>query len=1181
MIKFERIPEHVLDKKYNKALRRILKDREVVPQSTSRRNLIKAIMQTQETMKKEIPVESTPERNQKTKPKPEPGSPEAKAETVVKRSEAKTKEDLSVDQKIARLESEIDELDKRKDDIKADIKSKKITTPGAVFSKGVVIGRQEALAKIKKVDLKKNIDLKRLKERVTDYARNKSIPIADKRLLLSNIKSLKTRNQALRLVEKVDKIEAKFEKNKAIVAVNKAIDSIPGSLSKALGKSISERFGKIDIGRAELTEKAKNKIKALRSHLKTQLGFFKNEPEIKALIEKVDGALSEAGNLKRLNTEQLQSIVEDINEITRRAEFKYVKTSPMTGKTHSESAEIARDNILKSKTLKGRKKSKKPQKEVIIGDTKVQGKGLIKTLGKFWGIESDIPELISERAEGMDIDDKNATYSPTIYGGLNDGSHAEKRGSLDRTEALQNKLSFLGLTGKKLEAASEWLGQKNAVKKTFTLENGKKIALTIGQRMDVYNHLKNDHNTQALLNDDITLDSVFMEEKLTTEEKSASVTEADLDAIVKDIPARYKELADWMMVYLERNSSPLINKTSMSINGFDMATVENYWGLLRTDIYKNFLGEASSPGDLNDNVVQSLESAGWTKERSGKAKGSVVIRDAFRAFGDMTNIAITYNAFAKRLRFMKQMQLDTKVAFQERGNLEDWNALNTAISDIEGMMADRTTGNEKLISTAISNVQKNILGFNPYVVAKQLASYPFLFVEFDEVHVLAALQAVPGFVGGNRAKTRAEMKRASIELYDRIMTGSLSIEMGGKTNRVKSQQMYGIEHFSFSEWSTGAIKTADELVINIAWDAAKRQIAANTDLKGKAKEAAVGKLAEKAVRRTQPTFDNKDRSQISRKRSIPNRLLFPFTSVPNKMLSTIRRSHLQYVRGKQTAGDKAKLMRDVFLYVLIPSTAIMRAVNGANARNRDYGEEKDGWDKLNEWIQGTLSVHYLAPRIVDAGYRFIRGFTDGPKRAFGGNSGNLLDSKMASIGRDMERLTSAIRDEDLSRGRVDRFMDGAAGVIDGVAALTTGVPVKNVYRAGKDAVKLLAGHEKYKSEADEEAQKQGYRPTISRDFVRDGETGRESGTMNEKLYQEFLGGIHDHATRILTDNRQINLLSKKVAQSIGEKGVKRYTHLSKEGKTAVMKLVFRRAKERAKQNRDYMKAIEKEPVSKE
>ena len=83
----------------------------------------------------------------------------------------------------------------------------------------------------------------------------------------------------------------------------------------------------------------------------------------------------------------------------------------------------------------------------------------------------------------------------------------------------------------------------------------------------------------------------------------------------------------------------------------------------------------------------------------------------------------------------------------------------------------------------------------------------------------------------------------------------------------------------------------DTAAIRRIWKACEYEIDdLHPELKGDARMEAIAERAEEVVRRTQPTFDQKDRSEIGRSKSVFSRLWTKYSSQRNKNMIMIKRA---------------------------------------------------------------------------------------------------------------------------------------------------------------------------------------------------------------------------------------------------------------------------------------------------
>jgi hypothetical protein len=176
------------------------------------------------------------------------------------------------------------------------------------------------------------------------------------------------------------------------------------------------------------------------------------------------------------------------------------------------------------------------------------------------------------------------------------------------------------------------------------------------------------------------------------------------------------------------------------------------------------------------------------------------------------------------------------------------------------------------------------------------------------------------------------MGKWSPQLRDRFQ-GNVTRELGeiGQTGAVRN---FWTHQSGLSQKLMAGIKNFDYQAIGRIWKAAEAETnALHPSLTGDAKMEHIAKRTEEIVRKTQPTFALKDRSEIGRSRRIWLRLATKYSSQRNKNYMMCRRAIEKYNVSDKTPKDKRNLIKALSIVTVI-MPAMLWAVD--EARNRAY-----------------------------------------------------------------------------------------------------------------------------------------------------------------------------------------------------------------------------------------------------
>ncbi len=544
----------------------------------------------------------------------------------------------------------------------------------------------------------------------------------------------------------------------------------------------------------------------------------------------------------------------------------------------------------------------------------------------------------------------------------------------------------------------------------LTLPSGKKVTLTKGQRVAMYLHTLNPNNTRHLVNGGFVMPH-------NVSANPVVLSGEDIGHIVESMTPEEMRFAEGAFQYFNSIQKQELNRVSTELNGWEVATEENYFPIRTNaiDRRRDELAMKKTPSNMRGFTNATLEGQGIFQERTN-ASNPIILEDVFSAVAGSNRLTSQYVGWAPVLRDMKMLLNDSKF---ERAVIRNYGRnylqyLQQYVRDIEGEPG-RKQNIDRIATAGINKMDIGILGLNPWVIFKQPVSYTLAATEIPVQYWATGLAKGP--------QSREEMGKWSPWLRERFQGGRVTQELGevGQSSNVMS---FFTDKSTIDQKILRGILEGDYQSIGRIWNSVDAQVSAETELVGDEKMQEVARKTEEVVRRTQPTFDTKDRSQIARTKQLFWKLATKYTSQRNKNYNIAMRAVQAWNRSGKTGTDFAKAASTVALVAVFNSMAMV-AID--SARNALYGRGADERKKKAHWIWGalgkTLTNMFGNVVGVDKVAQLVGSFIERGERAYG-----ITDP-----------LTSNI--EDLGKG--------IGGLVTGIYQLSTGEEIKMGERKGK------------------------------------------------------------------------------------------------------------------------------------
>lgn len=560
-------------------------------------------------------------------------------------------------------------------------------------------------------------------------------------------------------------------------------------------------------------------------------------------------------------------------------------------------------------------------------------------------------------------------------------------------EYLQNALDRSGLTAKELTG-------RKAERQTFKLSNGAMVKLNPAEKISVYFHSKNADNVRHLTEGGGR--TVGRNNKMP---RAVKFTESDLTKIANSLTDQERKFANIMFDFFQNEQKDAINETSLTLDGYLKATVDNYYGIVTDSMYRN---KAFNPFLLQ----ASVENQRWLKDR-GQGKSPIIIEDFLSVLERSTEEVGSYYGLAVPLRDAKMIM----------GNSRITKALNDAnmqpvqkywanlFKDLEGSYSDRMAI-ETLSMMMVRNTQKALLGLNAWVNLYQPASLFTASYMIDGKYLAKAVVKKNDF---------AKMEKYSSIIWYRRQ-GYVTREAGDIAKQ-KSEFHKATDIF------TAPIQKFDSMAIGKIWNAVELETQDTTDLKVGSDEyyEKVARRTEQIIYKTQPNYTTMQRPTVSRSDSAFVKIATAF------MTQRLQNYAIMYDGVMETKNNKNKKILAKSASAVISTQLVIAILQTMRGVWRGY--EDDELEALTEnFITSMLSnIPYV---------------------------GELIGSAMT--GWEVERLdTSMLNDivkamTYLAKRPKSMTPLGAVKEISGVASTLFGIPFENARRTMEAMMKNLS-----------------------------------------------------------------------------------------------------------------------------
>ena len=494
---------------------------------------------------------------------------------------------------------------------------------------------------------------------------------------------------------------------------------------------------------------------------------------------------------------------------------------------------------------------------------------------------------------GLDMMDARRYFS-SLGGVAENEVYKPIRDGLDertwKLDAAQEK--FAEIKGK--TDISKWTGSK-AERRTFKLADGNEIALTVGQRMEIYNLTQRKQAHEHLVKGGISI----MEDG--KKKKRVRLTPGDLADITSSLTNEQVKMARKMAAYLSATDGPAGwgNEVTQKLYGLNKFTESYYWPI-KTDSNYTRTSDATA-GDTPG--LYAIKNQGFTKALQRKANNPLIINDAFDTWCDHVANMVTYNAWAiplsdamKWYNYHSENEISTKEAIEGVYGTKGKKFFLTLMQDINGVSAAPSqTGYGRLTKTMVRNWKVAKVGANLRVAIQQPTAYIRAAAVISPKYLTAALAYDVG-----RLKQGMERAESNCAIAKWKSWGYFETNIGRTMKSVLTGERDTLD--KVREISTMGAEWGDKITWGTLWNACELE-ARDKGMKPGSQESldyCAARLSE-IVDKTQVVDSVLHRSQIMRSKDMLTQMATNFFAEPTKTFSMIAEAAVKLAHGEKGA----------------------------------------------------------------------------------------------------------------------------------------------------------------------------------------------------------------------------------------------------------------------------------------
>ena len=559
--------------------------------------------------------------------------------------------------------------------------------------------------------------------------------------------------------------------------------------------------------------------------------------------------------------------------------------------------------------------AKERQKEVISGTTKPTAASKT-TAGKatmaFKWLHDNLESMLDGVTGGRVGDYKlwakgKSAFVKYVYDPINKGVDEQVRHTEQARDIARQVLADNGVTTKDILEWSARPSMKNSIGQKFgfsvtpvehkiTLEDhagkAKEFTFTTNELMSIFMHTRNTHNLTSLRTQGINRHDGkdIQEMRGFTSEKIAEI----IDKLTTQQKNVARQIGSKLMDGFNRAA---INKTSVDLQGFELADIDNYWPAKRSI--------TRTPKEAKKKLAVSLlENMGMLKERIGTGE-ALRMSGFFETVHDSNNNVAAYTGLAGPLREIKAVyNRDVILHLQRNGRTVEAGKISDFLQRLEEQ-APQTNDLDRMFSHFLGNFAKSKLFFNLKIAPRQYLSLGLVKSYVDAKYFRAvrgkfdkALAAEMSDISPQLGRARSDGMQYDRDVGDEMSRNDLLFYLTGELSLV-DKTAFGIGLF-------------DSIALQDLFRITKAEVIDNNpdiDITSEEGQALLKDRFEWLARHTQPMWHVKDRSLIGSDKHWAWRSLTMFRSAREVITRMNTNAVTTYLNSEKTTADTIRLSK--------------------------------------------------------------------------------------------------------------------------------------------------------------------------------------------------------------------------------------------------------------------------------
>lgn len=721
--------------------------------------------------------------------------------------------------------------------------------------------------------------------------------------------------EGARLRELAARAKARKEQTQEARKMINALKKVNTSKMEPIqAKAIERLIGNLDLTR--ITEKKMIRLKSTREYLQ-------DNPS----AELADHVLKSLERLDKLNISEIT--LDDLRDIYT-AVIHQVHLAKM-----KREIKVGRQKRDAETTVLEAIKEMKPAKEIqskIIDLPSYKKHGIInigRAIKDTFGIRHDHYDLVIETLAGP-----NSIMDKVLFQGIKEGILKQLKYKQDAYAAFLKDLKATGLFDDL--NIDKWMAEKVKVGNTH---------LTRGHRMALYRHSLNRQNMRHLMEGGFG--NKFGEDP----NLIFKLTKEDLKTVLDSLSPEEKAFARKPIDNLFEAQGKELSATFYEKNGYELPLTDDpYYPIEVMEISRGTDIDSQDALDLfKDKWVRPGVAKGMLKERV-KSKKPLYLNSISYDVNKSIQKSAAYVGLELPLTNASRLLYDKtfRAELTSRYGKTTWKEIEQALRDIAGDYKSYASV-EQILLKFKNKLAPAILGLNPFVMAKQVLSFP-VYLPYVKGEYL--IQGMLDFISHPKELSKRH-QLYSPEYLERVK-GGYSRDVADVFKGTAEKRLFGGKR-SLSERTMGGIQLFDKMAVIPGMQGAVLQVLAefeagklsdgvrialdikdseikNLTPEGKMKLAY--KFADYATERTQPMFSPEHRSSLSRGAPV-EKIFTMYASFTNQALNLLRRTWREYRRTKDS--EAFAKMAKAFFVILVVNTMGVMAIDAI--RDRIYGRE--------------------------------------------------------------------------------------------------------------------------------------------------------------------------------------------------------------------------------------------------